>query len=92
MWGKSSAEPIYVGTLMDPRGIPEQSAAASLELQRGKAAPQGSAAARGGQRYPISLTTYIDLHSDELDALLLERPVPRQKGNWWLIPKDVADY
>jgi hypothetical protein len=31
------------------------------------------------------------LHSDELDALSIERLVPRKKGNWWLIPKDAAD-
>lgn len=33
-----------------------------------------------------------NLPSDELDALSIERLVPRKKGNWWLIPKEAADW
>jgi hypothetical protein len=29
--------------------------------------------------------------SDELQSISIERLVPARKGNWWLIPKKVAD-
>lgn len=32
-----------------------------------------------------------EISSDELESVAIERLVPVKKGNWWLIPKRVAD-
>jgi len=32
-----------------------------------------------------------EIHSDDLESVTIERLVPPRKGNWWLIPKKIAD-